>query len=136
MTKRLMAAALLAGLGLGPPVASATVIAYTAGPANGSESQPAATHETGFAAITLDDVLATMQVVVSVSEFTDNATAAHTHCCNAVTWKGTPSVIPTVPKFLEFPFGVTYRSYADIINLNLGSDAIGPLEFGVNHGAH
>jgi len=92
--------------------------------------------ESGFAAITLDDVLDTMRVVVNVSQFTDTMSIGHIHCCNAVPWQGAASVIPTVPKFLQFPFGVIYRSYDDTMDLTVRSDAIRRLELGVFHRAH
>jgi len=136
MIKRLIAAAILTGLGLGTSIASATVIVYQAGLSNEVESPPAALHGAAFAAIALDDLLDTMRVVVRFSPLTGNSTATHIHCCNVVPWTGTAGLATSVPEFVEFPLGVTSKTYDDIMALTLGSDTTGALESGVNPGAH
>jgi hypothetical protein len=128
MVKRLIAVALLTVLGLGTPIASATVIVYTAGLSDQAESPPAPSLGTGFGTITLDNVFDTMRVVVKLSPLTDNTTSRHNHCCNAVPWPGTAGIATTVPKLLELPLGIASRPYDEILALTLGSEPAGQLE--------
>ena len=121
MTRRLMTGALLTMLGAGAPMASATVIDYSAVPSRKVESQPTVPTGSGFATITLYDVLDTMRVVVKFLPPTGNMAAADVRCCDAVPWKAATEVPVTVPRLLRFPIGVTYRPCDPILDLTLGS---------------
>ena len=63
----------------------------------------------GFAVVTYDDVLHTIEIHAEFQGLLGNTTAAHIHCCTAVPFAGTAGVATQTPSFLGFPLGVTSR---------------------------
>jgi hypothetical protein len=72
-----------------------------------SESPSNASPGTGFATVTIDDVLNTMNLSITFSGLTGNTSASHIHCCSAAAGTGTAGVATTTPSFVGFPLGVT-----------------------------
>src|SRR6266542_1011079 len=91
----LFAAALLFGT-----TAFANVITYSAVLGN-FESPPTGSAGTGFASVTVDNVLNTMLVDVTFSGLGSGVTASHIHCC--VAQGGNAGVATTTPTFTGFP---------------------------------
>src|SRR5207247_5023640 len=82
---------------LSAAAAQATTITYGA-ILNGSNEAPSnASPGTGFARVTYDDVLHTLEVQVSFSGLIGTTTASHIHCCTAVAETGTAGVATTTP---------------------------------------
>jgi hypothetical protein len=108
-----LAAALLLGT-----MASASVINYSATLGN-FESPPTGSPGTGFALVTVDSVLNTMQVNVIFSGLEGNTTASHIHCCVAP--GGNAGVATTTPTFTGFPLGVTSGTYSHLFDLTLST---------------
>jgi hypothetical protein len=94
--------------------ASASIVIYDAtlgdfeNPATGSPG-------TGFAIVTIDTALQTMEVNVTFSGLTSGNTASHIHCCIAP--GGNTGVATTTPTFTGFPSGVTSGTYDHIFDL-------------------
>ena len=109
--------ALCAGLLFGTS-AFAGVITYTAALGN-FENPPTGSPGTGFASVTVNDVLNTMLVNVTFSGLTSNNTAAHIHCC--VAQGGNAGVATTTPTFTDFPGGTTSGTYSHVFDLTLAS---------------
>jgi len=103
-------------LGLGTPLASATVI-YTATLSGAAESPPNGSPGTGMAEVTIDPLAHTMRVEVSFSDLTGATTASHIHCCTAVPGAGNVGVATQLPTFAGFPLGVTSGSYDHLFDL-------------------
>ena len=72
---------------------------------------------TGFAEVTVDYDLGTMDVEASFSGLTGNVTASHIHCCTAVAGVTTAGVATTLPSFPGFPLGGTSGTYSHSFNL-------------------
>lgn len=119
-TAALAAAAFAATLGTSLP-AAASLLIYTA-TLNGANEAPAnASPGSGFATVTLDDVLRSMRVETSFSGLQGNVSAAHIHCCTAVAGVGTAGVATVTPTFTGFPGGVTAGSYDHLFDMNASS---------------
>lgn len=111
-----LAAILLTGSSL-----SAATISYYAILNGTSESPPNASPGTGFALVTFDLGLHTMEVNVTFSGLTGTTTASHIHCCTAVAGTGTVGVATVLPSFTGFPTNVTAGSYDHTFDLTLAS---------------
>ena len=98
--------------------ASAGIFTYTAVLGN-FENPPTGSPGTGFASITVDDVLNSMLVNVTFSGLTSGVTASHIHCCVAA--GGNAGVATTTPTFTGFPSGVTFGTYTHLFDLTLAS---------------
>jgi len=98
-----------------------TYVAYLSGP---NESPANASPGTGFAEVTIDDVLHSMQVNVTFQGLTAPNTAAHIHVINgpgdANTADTLGPVATTTPTFTGFPSG-TAGVYSQIFNMTLAS---------------
>ena len=84
-----------------------------------NENPPTASGGTGFAIVTIDTVLDTMEVNVTFSGLTTGNTAAHIHCCVAP--GGNAGVATTTPTFTGFPSGTTAGSYDNVFDMTLAS---------------
>ena len=99
----------------------ATIITYTAALSGLNEAPANASPGTGFAVVTLDDVLNTMRVQVSFADLLGTTTASHIHCCTTIPLTGTAGVATTTPTFAGFPLGVTSGSYDNTLDMTLAS---------------
>lgn len=104
-------------------VARADPLIFTATMSGANERpQPNNSPGTGFAVVTIDGNLMTVDVTFSNLVTTTSlgapsgTTAAHIHCCNPVSSPAT-----TVPSFPGFPVGVTSGSYFQTFDLNAAS---------------
>lgn len=95
--------------------ASAGIITYEASLAGANENPPTVSAGTGFAIVTIDTVLQTMEVNVTFSGLTTGDTASHIHCCVAV--GGNAGVATITPTFTGFPSGVTSGTYDHVFDL-------------------
>ena len=109
----LLASVLLACAG----AAHASIITYTASLNGISEAPPNASPGTGFATVTIDDILNVMRVQVTFSGLLADVTASHIHCCTPLPGTGTASVATTTPSFAGFPSGVTFGTYDHTLDL-------------------
>jgi hypothetical protein len=93
------------------------VITYVGILSGANESPATGSPGTGFAAVTVDDIVNTMRVQVNFSGLTGTTTASHIHCCT------TPNagVATTTPTFAGFPLGVTSGTYDRTLDLTLAS---------------
>jgi hypothetical protein len=94
--------------------AFAGVITYTAVLGN-FENPPTGSPGTGFATVTIDNVLNTMLVDVTFSGLTSGNTNAHIHCC--VAQGGNAGVATVTPTFTGFPTGATSGTYSHLFDL-------------------
>jgi len=94
--------------------AFAGVITYTAVLGN-FENPPTGSPGTGFATVTIDNVLNTMLVDVTFSGLTSGNTNAHIHCC--VAQGGNAGVATVTPTFTGFPTGATSGTYNHLFDL-------------------
>ncbi|MDB5907160.1 MAG: hypothetical protein JWP34_1274 [Massilia sp.] len=113
----LLASVLLACAG----AAHAGIITYAANLNGISEAPPNASPGTGFATVTIDDILNTMRVQVTFSGLLGPTTASHIHCCTGVPGAGAAGVATTVPNFDGFPLGVMSGTYDKTLDLLLPS---------------
>ena len=100
---------LMAALMLLPAAAYAIPVTFTAALSGANENPAVATPGTGFATVVLDAAAQTIQINVTFSNLTSNATAAHIHCCAVP--PANAGVATTVPAFVGFPLGVTSGTY-------------------------
>jgi hypothetical protein len=114
----LLAAALLA---MPSSVAQASPITYKAILNGANESPSNASLGTGFALVTLDSVLHTMDVYATFTGLTGTVTASHIHAATAVAFTGTAGVATSTPTFTGFPSGVTAGSYSRLFDMTLAS---------------
>ena len=121
MKRSLFGLAMAAWMLVATPLAHATIIQYTASLSGPNEAPPNASPGTGFATITIDDVLNTMRVEATFSDLIGMTTAAHIHCCTASPLTGTAGVATTTPTFAGFPLGVTSGSYDHTLDMTLAS---------------
>lgn len=121
MKRSLFGLAMAAWMLVATPLAHATIIQYTASLSGPNEAQPNASPGTGFATITIDDVLNTMRVEATFSDLIGTTIAAHIHCCTASPLTGTTGVATTTPTFAGFPLGVTSGSYGHTLDMTLAS---------------
>jgi hypothetical protein len=75
----------------------------------------------GTAAVTINNVANTMNVMVMFSGLTSGTTASHLHCCTASRGTGMAAVATDVPTFPGFPLGVTSGTYNNTFDLTLAS---------------
>jgi hypothetical protein len=93
----------------------AGIITYTAGLAGANEAPPTASPGTGFAIVTVNTILNTMEVNVTFSGLVAVDTGAHIHCCIA---PGLNTIVATTtPAFPGFPLGVTAGSYDQVLDM-------------------
>jgi len=100
---------------------SASVITYFANLNGPSESPTNASPGTGFALITVDNLLNTMRLQVSFSGLLGTTTASHIHSPTPSPFTGTAGVATTTPAFVGFPLGVTSGTFDNTLNLTLAS---------------
>lgn len=106
---------LTAALALLASTAQAQVfVANLTGP---NESPPNASPGTGFAVVTLDEAVHTMQVQISFTGLTSGTTASHIHSATAVPGTGTAGVATQTPSFVGFPLGVTSGTFDNTLDL-------------------
>ncbi len=103
--------AIAAGLLCAAPFSQAAIIQYSAVLSGPNESPPNSSPATGWARVTIDDLLHTLRVEASFSGLLGNSTVAHIHCCTSTALTGTVGVASTTPTFPGFPSGVTSGSY-------------------------
>jgi CHRD domain len=96
---------------------SASTILYTANLSGANENPPTGSPGTGFAMVTIDTVLQTMEVNVTFQGLTSGDTASHIHCCIAP--GGNTGVATTTPTFTGFPSGVTSGTYDHVFDMTL-----------------
>ena len=94
---------------------TAGIITYDATLSGANEAPPTGSPGTGFAIVTVDTILNTMEVNVTFSGLTSPNTAAHIHCCVAP--GGNAGVATTTPTFPGFPSGVTAGSYDQVLDM-------------------
>jgi hypothetical protein len=81
-----------------------------------SESPPNASPATGFAQVTIDLALHTLQIDVSFSGLTGTSTASHVHAPTTTPLSGTANVATQTPSFSGFPLGVTSGTYSHMFD--------------------
>lgn len=96
--------------------ATANAQFYVANLDGPSEDTPNASPGTGFAQVTLDLVLHTLQIDVTFSNLTGTTTAAHVHAPTTTPLTGAAGVATQTPYFVGFPIGVTSGSYSHIFD--------------------
>jgi CHRD domain/PEP-CTERM motif len=103
--------------------AQAAPIAFNATLVGSLEFPSNASLGTGFATVTLDPTLNTMQVSVIFSGLSGTTTASHIHCCLAspLLTGVNAGVATTTPLFTGFPTGVTSGSYSNLFDMTLAS---------------
>jgi hypothetical protein len=97
-------------LSIGAVSAQAIPLVFTASLSGATESPPNISPGTGFATVTIDELLHTMRVQTSFSGLLGTTIAAHIHCC-AIPPGGNSLVATTVPTFPGFPTGVSAGIY-------------------------
>jgi hypothetical protein len=95
---------------------NAAPVVYTANLDGPSESPSNASPGTGFATVTLDLALHTLQIDVTFSGLTGTTTASHIHAPTASPFSGTAGIATQTPSFTGFPTGVTGGSYSHIFD--------------------
>jgi len=99
--------------------ASAAITVYGANLTGAQEVPSNPSPGTGFAEITVDDVLATMRVEVVFSGLIGTTSASHIHCCAPA---GTNIIVATeLPLFTGFPTGVTSGTYDHTFDMTQAS---------------
>jgi hypothetical protein len=110
-------------LALAGATANATILVYGAQLSGPNESPPNASPGTGFANVTIDDVLNTMRVQVVFADLVGVVTASHIHVINGPgdtnTGDTVGPVATTTPTFAGFPSGVTSGSYDATFDMTL-----------------
>ena len=99
--------------------AQAAVTIYTATLSSAQEVPPNASPGTGFAVVTIDDVLNTMRVEANFSGLIGNTSASHIHCC-APPGVNAPVATQT-PSFIGFPLGVQSGTFDSTFDMTLAS---------------
>lgn len=92
-------------LTLAVPLAMATELVFHTTLSGSNESPPNGSAGTGTATVIIDDVDATMRVMVDFSGLSGPNTAAHIHCCTAIPFDLTAGVATITPTFVGFPSG-------------------------------
>lgn len=101
--------------------ASAAIITYEATLSGAAESPPVTSDGTGWARVTIDDVLNSMRVETMFSGLTGTVSIAHIHCCTAMPGAGTVGVATPLPSFPGFPAGATSGSYDQTFDMLLST---------------
>jgi hypothetical protein len=97
----------------------AATLTFDASLSGANENPATGSPGTGFAIVTIDTVLLTMEVNVTFSGLSTGDTASHIHCCVAP--GGNAGVATTTPTFTGFPSGVTAGSYDHVFDMTLAS---------------
>jgi len=119
MSRYLLKAAVLAAFLSAAGTAQAAITVFQATLSGLNEVPANASPGSGFAQVTIDDVLRTMSISANFSGLTGTTTSAHIHCCTPA---GTNiGVATTTPTFPGFPLGVSSGTYANVFDLNLAS---------------
>lgn len=98
---------------------TAGIITYDAVLSGANENPATASPATGFAIVTVDNILNTMEVNVTFSGLTSGNTAAHIHCCVAP--GGNTGVATVTPTFTGFPSGTISGSYDHVFDMTQAS---------------
>jgi hypothetical protein len=98
---------------------TAGIITYEAALSGANETPGNASPGIGFAIVTVDDILNTMEVNVTFSGLESPNTFAHIHCCVAP--GGNAGVATTTPTFTGFPSGVTSGSFDGVFDMTQAS---------------
>jgi hypothetical protein len=101
--------------------ARATVTVFDALLSGPNESPANASPGTGYALVTFDSTLNTLQVQVLFAGLLGTTTASHIHAATPTPFAGTAGVATTTPTFAGFPLGVTSGSYSNTLDLTLAS---------------
>ena len=103
----------------------AAPISFTATLDGPSEEPPNASPATGFAVVTIDDILHTLQVQVTFADLTAGNTAAHIHVINGPGDANTADTLGPVatmtPTFTGFPSGATSGNFDGTFDFLLDS---------------
>ena len=83
------------------------------------ENPPTGSPGTGYARVTIDTILHTLQVQVDFLGLLGTTTAAHIHCC--IDAPGNTGVATQTPSFAGFPLGVTAGSMNTTFDMTLAS---------------
>jgi hypothetical protein len=102
-----------------PKAVNADTITYDTPLSGASESPAVASPGKGFAILTINTVLQTIEVNVTFSGLLSGDTAALIHCCTATPGAGTSGVASSF--FPGFPLGVTSGSHDQIFDLTSSS---------------
>src|SRR5258708_15984697 len=102
-----------------PAPSEATTLTFDASLSGANENLPTGSPGIGFAIVTIDTVLQTMEVNVTFSGLLAGDTASHIHCCVAP--GGNVGVATTTPTFTGFPTGVTAGTYDQVFDMTLAS---------------
>ena len=113
--------ACVALLALSSVAAEAGIIVYGAPLTGAAEAPPNGSAGTGFATVTIDDVLNTMRVQATFSGLAGTTTAAHIHCCTATAFTGNAGVATQTPSFAGFPLGVDSGAMDTTFDMTLAS---------------
>jgi hypothetical protein len=106
---------------LTPGLAHASTITYTALLSGPAEAPPNSSPGTGFASVTVDNVLDTMLIDLFFTGLIGDTTASHIHAATAAPATGTAGVATTIPTFTGFPLGVTAGFYRRTFDMTLAS---------------
>jgi hypothetical protein len=94
---------------------TAGIITYDAALSGANENPSSGSPGIGFAIVTVDTILNTMEVNVTFSGLEAGDTASHIHCCIA---PGLNTIVATTtPTFPGFPSGVTAGSYDQVLDM-------------------
>ena len=116
----LIAICTLAAVSFAAPAPSeAATLTFDASLSGANENLPTGSPGIGFAIVTIDTVLQTMEVNVTFSGLLAGDTASHIHCCVAP--GGNVGVATTTPTFTGFPTGVTAGTYDQVFDMTLAS---------------
>jgi hypothetical protein len=128
----LWAAALVAAIL--PFTSSAGIFVFDASLSGAAESPSNSSPGLGFAVVTFDNTLNTMEVNVTFSNLLGNVTASHIHAPTAVAGTGTANVATTTPTFTGFPLGATFGTYDHIFDMTQASSYNNPSFITANGG--
>jgi hypothetical protein len=119
MISKTLALMFAGSLMLAASPAGATITVYNAQLSGANENPANASPGTGFAIVTIDDVLNTMRVQEFFSGLIGTTTASHIHCCAP---EGSNVGVATqLPSFPAFPTGVTSGTYDNTFDMTLTS---------------
>lgn len=116
MQRRFTSVALVAGLLLAAPIASAVPMSFSAVLSGLNENPANASPATGFALVSIDPVAHTLTIDVSWAGLTALPTAAHIHCCALPS--ANAGVATELPTFAGFP-SLLSGSYNNVYNTTL-----------------
>ncbi len=101
--------------------ARATLFQYTVNLSGPNESPVNASPGTGFGTVNYDDIAHTLQLALSFTNLMGPTSASHIHAPTILPFTSTAGVATTTPTFAGFPLGVTFGTYANILDLTLAS---------------